>query len=840
MHLVAVPVLIIVYVLVRWRFRRLTVLPDTGHDLAGVQRGRKRVIDAGSPGEPAAGRVASLRDWLNIPDRLMLRGSGLFQAHQIVFNVFTAVMVFLVTAFLADNRAATFATACYLVVTALPHSWSYSSVWGNAAGLFLLAGFMMTVIAKVFGSPLYGGLAGSCLAFGALFSGMLFAVVTVPLTLAVPMLTWPTMYRYRLSMDPISFAGLLAGAVLVTVVLTAVRSHLLRVKRSDIRAACLATGPFLRMTLPFWALSAAGLFVLPPGLGWMVAAWLAGLTAGALLSRALFPKNFLGLVPIAAVSAGVALDPLVFSAAPPINAYRIGALAVVAIWLFFCLISLWLHGWRMTERRSLEVVAAPFALDAVAGRACGEFITHRLKANCKVMNLTELSSIFFYAPNVVSVGPTAWLADETTDLPNTVSYVPDQHTPDVIVTDESRCPILLQADELLADITFARIIEGRYSVYVRDGVMAGTHGAADGGQADLAIVVVACNSVETTRRCLRSIARTVDVPYELVLVDNGSTDSIPELFAEIERARIVRFDENRGYSAGVNAGVAAAGPAELVLLLHNDVVLTEGCVGRLVDTLHRENAAAVGPQAVVARSPQRVPARPFRHIIDLETHAATVAATNRRRSLGTDSLGGFCLLVRKDAFDSVGGFDETFSHLLYSDIDFCRRLATRGVWLAVALDTFVLHRGAVGWVDRFRHGTDLDDMFRRSQHEFSARWQVVPELEPSDTLKAADLRARAGGLSGTDRLLDALRLLTEAARLAPADPVVYNHIGTVLWPAGRHEDAFANFLRAVEMNPGLEDAAANLRDAAGVLDRVEEVADRLHATQRILDLGLDL
>jgi len=840
MYFVSVTVLLIVYILVRWRFRRLTVLPDTGHDLDGAQRGRKRVIDAGSPGGPGVSRVALLRDWLNIPDRLMLRGSASFQAHQIAFNVLTAVVVFLVTAFLADNRAATFAIACYLVITALPHSWSYSSVRGNTAGPFLLAGFMMTVIAEVLGSPLYGCLAGSCLVFGVLFSGMPFAVVTVPLTLAVPMLTWPTMYRYRLSMDPKSFAGLLAGAVLVTAVLAVARSPLLRVERTDIRTAYLAMGPFLKLTLPFWALSAAGLFVLPPGLGWMVAAWLAGLTAGALLSRALLPKNLLGLVPIAAVSAGVALDLLVFSAAAPINAYRIGALVVVAVWLFFCLISLWLHGWRMADRRSLEVVAAPFALDAVAGRACGEFLSQQLKADCKVMNLTELSSIFFYAPNVVSVGPTAWLADETTDLPNTVSYVPDQHTPDVIVTDESRCPILLQADELLADITFARIIEGRYSVCAREGVMAGTHVAADSDQPDLAIVVVACNSVEMTRRCLRSIARTVDVPCELVLVDNGSTDSTPELFAEIERARIVQLDENRGYSAGVNAGVTAAGPAELVLLLHNDVVLTEGCVGRLVDTLHREDAVAVGPQAVVARPPQRVPARPFRHIIDLETHAATVAATNRRRSLGTDSLGGFCLLVRRDVFDSVGGFDETFSHLLYGDIDFCRRLATRGAWPAVALDTFVLHRGAVGWIDRFRQGTDLDDMFRHSQHEFSARWQVVPELEPSGVLKVADLRARAGRLVETDRLIDALKLLMEAARLAPADPMVYNDIGAVLWTAGRHEEGFENFLRAVEMNPGSEDAAANLRDAADMLGRVEEVADRLRATQRVLELGLDI
>ncbi len=308
MYLVVVTFLLIVYVLVRWRFRRLTVLPDTGHDIEGAQRGRKRMIDAGSPGDPAIGVMASLRDRLYIPDGLMLRGSASFQACQIFFGVFTALLVFFVTAFFVDSRAATLAIACYLVVTALPHSWSYSSFRGSAAGSFLLAGFMMAVIAKVLGNPLYGALSGSCLALGALLSGMPLAVVTVPLTLAIPMLAWPTMYRYRLSMDPKSFAVFLTATVLVTAAFAAARSPLLRAKRTDIRSACFATGPFLRLTLPFWTLSVVGLFVLPPALGWMVAAWLAGLTAGALLSRALLPKNLLGLLPIAAVVAGIALS----------------------------------------------------------------------------------------------------------------------------------------------------------------------------------------------------------------------------------------------------------------------------------------------------------------------------------------------------------------------------------------------------------------------------------------------------------------------------------------------------------------------------------------------------
>jgi hypothetical protein len=647
------------------------------------------------------------------------------------------------------------------------------------------------------------------------------------------------MYRYRLSMDPTSFTVFLSATILVVAAFAAARSPLLHAKRTDFRLAFFATEPFLRLTLPFWALSVVGLFVLPAALGWMVAAWLVGLTAGALLSRALLPKNLLGLLPIAAVVAGIALDRLVDLAASPMNLYLVCVLAVVAVWLVFCMISLWLHGWQMTDRQSLEVVAAPFATDAVAGRACGEFLGQRLTAGCKVINLTGLSSIVFYAPDIVSIGATAWLGEEAVEVPDTVSDTISRHVPDVIVTDEGRCPILSLADKLPAGYTFAHIIEGRYAVYAREAVLAEKRVAEDDDQAGLTIVVVAHNGVEATERCLRSIARTVDVPYELVLVDNGSTDTTSECFSHVEGARVVRLDENRGYAAGVNEGVAAARTGELVLLLHNDVVLTEGCVGRMVDTLYRKNAAVVGPQAVVVRPPQRVPDRPFRHVIDLEAYAATNANANRRRVLGTESLSGFCMLVRKDVFDNVGGFDEKFNNLLYSDTDFCRRLAEDDVRLVVALDTFVGHTGAIGWIERFRQGAALDDIFRRSQHEFSARWHVVPELEPDDTLKVAECRARAGGLLEGDQPIDALKLLTEAARFAPADPMIYNDIGVVLWAAGQHEESFGNFLRAVEMNPASA-AVANLCDAAEALNRTGEVADRLRIARHVTNLGLDI
>jgi len=839
MHIVAVTSLLIIYVLFRWRLRRLTVLPDTVPDIESARRSRKRLVTVGQSAGGSVGRMASLRNRLSFLDVQLLSRPDSFLILQLLFNIGTAVVVFLVTASYADKRTAVCAVVCYLVVTALPHSWSYCSFWGNLAGPVLLFSFATFDIAKDIGIPWLAGMAGAYLVFGTLSSDAPLAAVTVPLAVAARVLAWPTPYRYGLSMEPASLAGLFVGVVLAMALGLAARSPFRHVKRADLRTAHLATGPFLRLTLPFWALSVAGLFVLPPAVAWMAAAWLAGLAAGAVLSRAVLPKNLLALVPISAISAGAALDRLVFrSAAAPMDAYRVCALAVAAVWLLASVVSLWLHGWRLSAGQSLEVVAAPYARDATAARACGEYLDTSAPVDSSVINLTGLSSMFLYAPKTIAVGSTAWLSAETDASSIDMSDALARHSPDIVVTDETRCSMLESTEDTPLPYTFQRIFDGRVAVYSREDVVATAPAAGGGGEAELAVVVVAHNGAEVTERCLRSIARTVDVPHELILVDNASTDSTPELFARVEGARVVRLDDNGGYGTGANAGVAAAEGCGLVLLLHNDVLLTEGCVRRMIDTLDREGADAVGPQTDVARPPQRVHCGPFRHIIDLESFAAARARANPGRSLGTDALGGFCLLVRRDSFDAVGGFDDRSSGLLYSDADLCRRLVEHGPHLLVALDAFVMHRGGVGWFDRFRHGTDLDDLFRRSLSEFSARWQVVPELTAPDSLRAAHLRAQAHGLLETGRPVEALKLMMEAARVRPADATVYNDIGATLWAVDRPSEAFDNFRRAVELDPGLEDAAANLRDAANTLGRTDDVMRQLHVAQRVIGLGL--
>ena len=112
------------------------------------------------------------------------------------------------------------------------------------------------------------------------------------------------------------------------------------------------------------------------------------------------------------------------------------------------------------------------------------------------------------------------------------------------------------------------------------------------------IVVLTWQNYEDTAECLRSL-RTVDYPnYEVVVVDNGSTDGSRErLVDEFDWCTFVLNDENRGFAGGNNPGIerALSMGADYVLLLNNDTVVPPDFLSPLVETAEtHDDAAAVG------------------------------------------------------------------------------------------------------------------------------------------------------------------------------------------------------------------------------------------------------
>ncbi len=207
------------------------------------------------------------------------------------------------------------------------------------------------------------------------------------------------------------------------------------------------------------------------------------------------------------------------------------------------------------------------------------------------------------------------------------------------------------------------------------------------------ILVVSYNALAKTRMCLEALRRTADPrhPTEIVVVDNGSTDGSAEWLAQQPDIVFVRNADNAGAPRARNQALAKA-RGEYVVFLDNDVMTTDGWLRRLL--FHAEvdgKSGCVGPITDRAGHMQEVPYSGTSSVEDVERFAAERAGAHPRKFRFQTLMTSFCMLVRREVVDEIGGFDERFSPWGFEDDDFSMRAALAGFRNRVALDVFVRH-----------------------------------------------------------------------------------------------------------------------------------------------------
>jgi GT2 family glycosyltransferase len=198
------------------------------------------------------------------------------------------------------------------------------------------------------------------------------------------------------------------------------------------------------------------------------------------------------------------------------------------------------------------------------------------------------------------------------------------------------------------------------------------------------------NGGEHLARALKSLrAQTVEV--EVVVADNGSSDGSDAMVAErFPEVRLLRLGENRGFGTALNRAVEAH-PAEEIVLLNNDAAAEPRFVEALLDGLG-EGVQSVAGVLVQEREPGLIDSAGvvadrtlmgFDYLHGEPLEAARAAA---------DPLGptGGAALLRRAAFEAVGGFDERI-FLYYEDLDLALRMAAAGATCRLAPEARALH-----------------------------------------------------------------------------------------------------------------------------------------------------
>lgn len=261
----------------------------------------------------------------------------------------------------------------------------------------------------------------------------------------------------------------------------------------------------------------------------------------------------------------------------------------------------------------------------------------------------------------------------------------------------------------------------------------------------ISVVIPVYNALPDLRACLQSLFRTARGLYELVLVDNGSGPETRGFIAGLKGAVKVRNASNLGFAKAVNQGLRAAS-GNYLAVVNSDVAFYDGGLQGLAACLDADPAAgACGPLTNRTVGVQRVALAPKveKDKRSLEVFARAMALRFSGEAFELHRLVGFCFMLRRAAYESVGGLDERFGTGCFEDFDYCLRLRQAGWRLKAAKDVFVWHRHHAS----FSGHDHFMSCAVKNREVFVDKWcrkalEFLDELDPCLETSPARLKAK--------------------------------------------------------------------------------------------------
>ncbi len=289
---------------------------------------------------------------------------------------------------------------------------------------------------------------------------------------------------------------------------------------------------------------------------------------------------------------------------------------------------------------------------------------------------------------------------------------------------------------------------------VRDGVRGGGIGGAAqdrAAQGRVAYVIIAYRSERDLAGCLDAIAADALADPHIIVVDNASPDSSADIARGHPSAPVVvRSDVNGGFGSGCNLG-AQSTDREYLFFVNPDARIAPGATAALVDAADAEpEVAALGPFILgpggdsgalnAGFEPSlRSMAGHFLFVARLPFVGRWFPPLQLRAGLGVrypDWVSGAAMMVRRDAFQDVGGFDQSL-FMYMEDVDLCRRLRERGSRIRYVPEVEVSH--ALGG----SQGEDQAERWYRALHAYLVKRRGAREARASALCAWVGLSVRA-------------------------------------------------------------------------------------------------
>ena len=240
----------------------------------------------------------------------------------------------------------------------------------------------------------------------------------------------------------------------------------------------------------------------------------------------------------------------------------------------------------------------------------------------------------------------------------------------------------------------------------------------------VSFIILSYNNLEMTKDCIESIrANCKDINYELILIDNGSTDVSALWLSKQKDIKLISNDTNVGFPAGCNQGIMASDEKSDIFLLNNDTLVPPHSIKNLLEALYSsEKVGAVGPLSnncpnyqsvdVAGITPQNYEDIALKYTSDKDN-------IYEKRSW----LVGFALLIKREVLNRVGLLDEIFTPGNFEDNDICWRILEKGYDILLCRNSFIFHYGSASFN---KNPHNYNTLLNINETKFQNKWGVHP------------------------------------------------------------------------------------------------------------------
>ena len=227
--------------------------------------------------------------------------------------------------------------------------------------------------------------------------------------------------------------------------------------------------------------------------------------------------------------------------------------------------------------------------------------------------------------------------------------------------------------------------------------------------AEVDFIVVTCNQSNYTRRCVESIFSHVTEAFHLIVVDNASSDDTREYLESIkaretgrQKVTLVFQKSNTGYALGLNEGLKHS-DAPYVFYCNNDIEVYPGAVAEMI------RVAGISPEFGLVN--------PNSNEFGVKRYDAPFLEKQKGKWTERCHTSGFCVLVKREVIQKIGGIDPAFGPAYFEDMDYAERAKHAGFLCMVALGAYIRHFGTRTFLS-----SEKQALWDAHKRVFAERW----------------------------------------------------------------------------------------------------------------------